>query len=329
MALLFGEVRKILAQYAGRGGKAASSEDVRLFVHEVLQHMLFTGAYGSYRTFKFTAIRGVITLPAEIETPLKIKIGAQVGSVWDKWFDFNGKFDLEHDASCLAGNALREDANEYPTVYDLPPNGSTVGVQCECNEAEDAQLIVSGKDVHGREIHTSHKGERIAGEVLSIKAGNLQISQQTFKLITAVKKSKTKGYVELYWVNRVADKKGFLSSYSPFETVPSYRRVRLQTPCPEFVRVEILARIRLKSFYADSERIPFDNVVLIKTAAQSRNAANNSDNQSAQFKDGYLQDLSTRENVYKNPNTGTPVAVGGPTAAPIRSIRSARRGGRW
>lgn len=329
MPLVFGDVRKILAQYAARGGKAASSEDVRLFAHEVLQHLLFSGAYGSYRTFKFTAVRGVITLPAEIETPLKVKIGAEVGAVWDKWFDFNAKFDLEHDSTCLPGTALREIANEYPTVYDLPGSGSLVGVQCECCEDEDASVIVSGKDPKGREIYTVHKGERIAGEYLSIKSGNIQISQQTFKIITAVKKTVTKGYVELYWVDPAFDRKGFLSSYSPYEMLPSYRRVKLQTQCPNFARVEVLARIRLKPFYADTERVPFDNIVLIKTAAQSRNAANNSDNQTAQFKDGLMQDLATRENVYKNPNTGTPVAVTGPTAIPIRSIQSARRSFGW
>lgn len=328
MPLTFGDARKILAQYAGRGGKASASEDVRLFVHEVLQHMLITGAYGSFRTFKFTAVQGVITLPYELETPLKVKLGAEVGSVWDKWFDFNSRFDLEHDPNCSGPAALREEVNEYATVYDLPSDGSQIGVQCECAEDDEAHIDIIGKDIYGREIHSQHKGESIVGERLSIKQGKLQIGSRVFKQITSVKKSVTKGYVELYWVNSAYERKGFLSSYAPSETLPSYRRFRLTTPCPQYTRVEILGRIRLKPYYADSERIPFDNVVLIKTAAQSRNASNNSNDQGAQFKDGYLQDIITRENVYKNSNTGQPLAVTGPTAAPIRSIRRAGRFGR-
>lgn len=318
MPLTFGDARKLLAPYADRGGKCDTSEDVRLFVYEVLQHMLLSGQYGGLRQFTFNAIKGCVTLPYELEVPLKVRIGGEIGSVWQMWYEYSSSSILEDAAGCSchdAGNALIEDPNRYPTVYDIPENGALIGVQADCQQEPDAHVIVSGIDLYGREVFTSHKGEKIAGEYLTVKRGALNYGQVVFKEIRSVYKTNTNGYVSLWWVAPAYDLKGFLSEYSPYETTPAYRRMRLSIRCAESARVTILGKIRLKDYYADTDRIPFDNIVALKTAAQSRNANTNNDNPTAQFKDTYLLNIINRENMFKKNNTGTPLEVCGATSA--------------
>jgi len=316
MAITFGEARKLVAKYAGSGGKCDTSEEVRLFVQEVLQYMLLSGQYGSIRKYTFYATKGAVTLPYELEVPLKIKIDGCVGSVWNKWYEFYNDYSLSGSRCYDAGDSLIEDPNEYPTVYDLPSGGAQVGVQPMCQEDEGSFVLVKGQDIWGKEVYTSHKGEQIHGEHLSLKKGQLTTSHSFFKTISSILKSRTNGYVQLWWVKVADDTKGFLAEYSPVEEVPQYRRYNLQIPdCPRTAKLTILGKIRLKSFYSDSDILPFDNIAAIKTAAQSRNAQDNNDTQRAQAQDSYLLDLINRENTYKKPNVGQPIEVFTPVSA--------------
>ena len=255
-----------------------------------------------------------------IEVPLKVKIDGNVGTVWDKWFEFYYINDLE---GCIpASNALYEDPNSYPTVYDLPAGGSRVGCLATACEDADAHIIVSGLDATGREIITTHNGEQIIGEYLSIQRGMLKYTQNNFAKITGILKSKTTGYVQLWWVNEVTKFKGFLADYSPLEEHPSYRRYRITSPtCGSCVKVSILGRIRLKENYADTDFIPFDNINTLQLAGQSVNASSNSDPATAQAHDTRMRDLISREANFKKPNTGQPIEIGFVTSGgSIRSI---------
>jgi len=309
MALTFGEARTLLASYAGNGGQCETSEEVRLFVHEVLQYMLFSGQYGARRTFVFNAVKGCITLPFELEVPEKVRIDGTVGNVWNRWYDYSPSTRLDGDDCHDAGDALIEDPNEYCTVYDLPDPGALVGISCDCAQSADAHIIIKGVDNYGREVFTTHKGEKVSGEYLSIKKGQLSYSQTIFKSITSVYKTDTNGYVQLWWVNTAQNLKGFLSEYSPYEKNPAYRRYRFSKACGTYAKVTVLGKIRLKNYYADTDKIPFDNIVSLKTAAQSRNSMANKDMATAQAQDAFMQDFINRENVYKKPNVGQPVEV--------------------
>jgi hypothetical protein len=216
--ITFGEARKILAPWVGKGGACSTAESTRLFVMQVLQYLLISGQYPSTRKFTFNAVKGWFTVPYELEVPLKVKIDGNVGNVWDKWFEFYNVSDIE---GCVpASNALFEDSNFYPTVYDLPNGGARVGCLATAHEAADANIIVTGVDATGREIVTNHMGEQIVGEYITIKHGTIHYTQADFAKITGIKKTETKGYVQLYWVNPTIGKKGFLADYSPLEKTP-------------------------------------------------------------------------------------------------------------
>lgn len=315
MSVTYGEAKKILSQYAGRGGRCPSSSEVDLFCKQVFQYLLYSGEYGNLRKFCFNAVKGCITVPYELEVPLKVQIDGDVGSVWNKWMEFHSGTELG-DKCLPASNALYEEANLFPTVYDLPNSLCRVGCIGTADEEDDAHLIVSGVDDSGREIFTDHEGEQIFGEYLRIRKGTLRYSQVKFAKITGVTKSKTNGYVQLLWVRPELNTRGFLADYAPSEETPTYRRFRLTTPkCGPSVKVSVLAKIRIKDKYADNEVIPFDNLFALQTAGQVQNSSYNNDPALADAQDRRVQDLIGRENEHKAAQPGTPIEVYKPLSA--------------
>lgn len=309
MPLTFKQAKEILAKYDGRGGSCVDAPTVPLFVQKVLQHLLFSGEYGGLRTFSFCAQRGCITLPYELETPIKVKIGDKVGTVWDKWYDYHSSKEM---VDCLPANqALIEDPNYYATVYDIPyQEGSLIGVLATCQEDEDAHVIVQGFDATGREIVTvNYKGEQIVGEYLRIQQGVIKYTKALFAKITGIVKTPTKGYVQLLWVSPARNLKGFLADYSPLETAPNYRRFRLTSPCCETQRVSILGRIRLRSAYTDNDYIPFDNLYALDLAGQEVNANANRAPDLAVAANKQLINTVNLENEHKRVQNGQPMEV--------------------
>lgn len=308
MAITFGEAKNLLAQFAGRGGKCSNAKEVNLFVKQVLQYLLYSGTYGNLRKFCFNAREGCFTAPFELETPLKIKIEGNVGTVWSKWMEFYNYGEL--DGCVPASDALYEEPNLYPTVYELPSGGARVGALATACEDEGAYLIVQGLDPSGREVITNHEGTQVVGEYLRLRKGILRYTQVQFGKITAIEKSKTNGYVQLFWVNSDASFRGFLADYSPLEEKPMYRRFRITSAnCGCSVKVSVLARIRLKENYADNDILPFDNVYALSIAGQAVQAQFNNDAATAQAKDQMMQDLIARESEYKRAGSGQPVDI--------------------
>lgn len=326
MALTFKEARELLAEYAGLGGKCPTAEGVESFVLTVFDYMLQSASYGNERSFDFCAERGCITLPYELEVPLKVKVNDRVGTVYDRWFEYHP---VKEICGCVEwDSAMIEDPNPTPIVYSLdgPSHIGVLGIDCE---DEDAHLIVQGLDAAGNQVYTFHEGQKIAGEYLQIKRGSLQYTQVRFSKIQAINKSLTKGYVILYQYEPSTCFKKFLANYSPVETAPSYRRFRLRVPCGNFAQVLVLGRIRLKPKYLDNDLIPFESRYQLQIAAQQINAMKSNDLQAGAAKEQFLQTLITRENSYKRPNNGQSIEVG------IRrsggSIRNIVQGtfGRW
>lgn len=314
MRITFGEARRILAQYAGRGGKCADTDEVSRFVLQVLDYLLITDASGNERKFCFHAQHGCFTAPHELETPIKVRIDGKVGTVWNRWYEWYGTHELD---KCIpAANALLEDPNYYPTVYDLPSCGAYVVAVATCEEDEGAHVIVQGTDTTGRDVFTVHNGEQISGEYLSLKKHQPRRTQVRFGKITGIVKSKTNGYAQLFHTQTDTGLKSFLADYSPLEEKPSYRRFRLTSPdCGPCVQVSLIGRIRLKSAYADSDYIPFESAYILSIAGQSVNKQYNDQVDVAKAKDLMMQDLIERENSYKKPQAGTPVEVFVPTSA--------------
>lgn len=308
MPITFGTAKEMLAQYASRGGTCPDDSEVDLFVKEVLQYILYKGPTSALRTYCFQVRLGCITFPYEVDIPVKVKMGERAGDVWSQAFKY---YDTPYLAGecLLASDALQEEARYYPTFYDPPAGGSQIGVMGICDEDEDAHVIVKGFDATGREIFTVHKGEQISGEYLSIKKHQIRATTARFAKLTDVVKTKTNGYVQILAVDSVTGFRQFLSDYSPLEEIPQYRRFRLTSRCRDLTEISVLARIRLKENYHDSDVIPFENIHAIKVAAQGLQLQENNDFQGAAAKDQAVDRRLTEENQYKKVGSSTPINV--------------------
>lgn len=307
MPITFGTAKKLLSKYVGSGGKCPSSSDADLFTIKTLQRLLYSGTYGSTRKFTFNAVHGVITAPFELETPLKVKVDGKVGTVWNRWFEYYSTGDLQNCRP--AQDALFEEPNESPVIYDLPTCGSRICTVGTCDEAADAHLIIQGKDATGRQVYTYHQGEQVSGEVVRICKGQQICTNTVFATVEHVIKTRTNGYVQLFGMNSQTGVSRFLADYSPVEENPSYRRFRVDSRyCPHmYAKISVLGRIRLRNSYTDNDIIPFDNLFAIETAGQEINKSYNDDYQGTQAKAVQLQGLITQENDFKRPNNGQPI----------------------
>ena len=324
--LTYSEVKQLISKYAQGGGKCPKDAEVDMFVRTVMKYLLNKGPAGSERTFLFYAKDGCLTLPYELETPLKVKMGGQVGQVWSKWFEYRS---MANDNGCLlAEEALQMTGIESPTIYDLPTGGAFVGALATCQEDADAHVIIKGFDVTGREVFTNHKGEKIVGEYLSLKKGSIRRTSVQFGAITEVFKTTTKGYVNLLWVSPDQLTKGFLADYSPVEETPSYRKAKLKFSNLRGVQeVSIIGRIRLKNYYADNDVVPFDNPYALQLAAKAIQSDYNNQIDAAVARNNILDTIVEQEQNYKRPNTGQPLDM--MVAKSGGAIRRTIRGGRY
>lgn len=298
MALTFGDVRKEVAEYAGRGGKCVDSPETARFARKVLEHLLISGQYGSIRKFCFVAEKGLFTAPPEFEIALKVRIDGRVGEVWSKWFSYHS-VSCELDGCEPAEKILADEPNPVCTAYPLPKGGSILGVLGTCEE-ENAFLIVQGKDPTGREIITMFDGEQIVGERFRIKKGELRFGKVMFGEITGILKSKTNGYTQLFAVDPVNRQQKFLGDYSPLEEIPRYKQLRIMSNrCAPLHHVSVLARIRLKDHYTDNDIVPFESTLPLTIAAQRLFAESNNDLNVVNAKKASLKEFIEGEAAYK------------------------------
>jgi hypothetical protein len=308
MPLTFGRIREIVAPYAGRSGLCADDKQVAIFARSVMQYLLFSGSEAAIRKVCIQAVKGCLTLPPEIEIPLKVRVDRAVGTVWNKWMTYHSQGEgWENCPPC--GNSLQEEG-ETPLQYPLPVGGSQVGVLAKCDEDQESSVIIQGTDPTGREIYTTHRGEKICGEKLTLKKNQVKYGQVKFGHVTSVLKERTNGYVLLYAVNPAHNTQQFLADYSPAEERPSYQRFRLTTPgCADrIVSLSMLVRVRLKDNYHDNELTIFDNELALMLGAQRIQAETNDNTEVSNYKRQAVEDILEKEGSYKA-KKGDPVEV--------------------
>lgn len=329
--LTFKKFRETVAPYAGRAGKCATTEEVSDFAIQIMQDLLISGSYAGVRKICVQARRGCISLPPEVDVPLKVKIDNRNANLWSKWFEFHSTDDSwglegQYPAGIYpAGQVMVEEGTDSPLIYEVPQGGSLLAVIGNCEEEEDATITIAGKDVTGRPIFTHFKGEKIFGEKFRIKKLDRRVGGVPFGTVTSVIKPETNGYVTLVAFDPETGQDTFLADWNPSETTPMYRRFRiLHGDCAkcETVNLSILCRIKLKNSYLDNELTLFENKTIVQLAAQRVQAETNNDLPAAQYKDQALDKKLDQESGFKK-ISGSPVSVFFPTSGgSIRNINS-------
>lgn len=308
MPLTFGEIKALCSPYAGRAGKCSSATEINSFARQVMEYLLVSGSHAGVRKICLYAEKGCVSLPPEVETPIKIKINDCAGNLWNKWYSFHsGDDDL---GTCPPiGQILIDEGVESPLAYAIPEGGSAVGVMATCCENEHATVLVQGKDTTGRPVFTAFNGRQEPGEKFRLAKEQIRYGQVVWGEITGVLKPRTVGYVSLFAVNSRGGHPRFLADWSPTEQKPMYRRYKIVSrDCPPIAKVTMLCRVRLKDSYHENDITFFDNSLAITLASQRLQSEVNNDAQMANYKRGAVEDILEKEAGYKRVPSG-PVDV--------------------
>lgn len=302
MIITLGQARIAVSRYAGKSGKCPESEDVRLFVHEIVQRLLHRGAHGNMRKWCFHAYNGCFTAPNDMEVPLKFKIDGYPEAVWSKWYEFFDVFSSDLcDLSYQPG--LYEEVNPYFTAYDIPYPSAYVAV-VPLDTEQSKYITIQGVDINGKEIFTTFNGRQIHGERLLISRENPTFTTRSFAKITGIEKDRTCNYVRLYWQTYNLDAKqvtgrGLLAEYRPTDTHPSYRRFRVPGIQNSCAKITILGRVKdMTDFYHDNDILPITSLGALTKMAQLIQAEGNDNIQVATFHENTIDNIIENENQY-------------------------------
>ena len=182
-----------------------------------------------------SACQMCITLPREIETVLAVNIGGKPALGYDQLFNFhlNGPGDCRVNCEW----SWQDQGGWHSTYRDLVTPSKLVA-HLQLADDNGKQLIVYGYDVNGQVLRRQVGGEWLNGyQVPTIYGVALPDSQApTIARITGVSKDLTAGSVRLSTVDNGNAAGTLLAVYEPDETLPQYRRIKINRPHP-WVRV--------------------------------------------------------------------------------------------
>ena len=302
MIITLARARTVVAEFCGKSGKCAETDDVRLFVQEIVQRLLHRGAHGNMRKWSFCLTSACFTAPPDMEVPLKVKVDGFPEHVWSQWYEF---FDVHTADTCdnsyLPG--LYEEVNPYFSIYDLPAGGAKIAAIPLGTEAADASITVQGLDRSGNEVFTIQDGVSIHGEKIPINRALPLFSRTTFTKITGIEKTRTTNYVRLYWQKHDSGggllSRGLLGEYRPTDVNPVFRRFRVPAARADCcVKVTVLGRVRELDYYHENDIIPITSIGALKKMAQLIQAERNDNIQVAAFHSSAVGNIIDDENQY-------------------------------
>jgi hypothetical protein len=179
-----------------------------------------------------------VTLPREVEFPLKININSYPSFSRAKLYEFsmNGP-----------GNDMQETVSynwmDKGEVSVLSQPSSLSVIKATINNSSDTgkSLAITGRDGSNAEIT----------ETLILNFSSAPSTSQSFKEILRVSKDVTAGNVDIWDSGN-----NKLSSYAPDETEPFYRRIILSKTAPA---IRMLFRRRTKAVTSDNDFIPLQS----------------------------------------------------------------------
>lgn len=279
MFITLKQARETIAPFVGKSGLCPTDERVRVRVLELVERLLHMGANGNLRKWTFNACNGYFTAPPDLDTILKVTIDGFPERTWSKWYEFSeaSAQDVANISQApLVGRrddiGAHEEPNEFYTINDLPRGGARVSAIAfdAADEGSGASVIVQGLGTGGEQIYTKHAGNPIHGEYLQPKKDAPYYSASIFTKITGIQKSRSINYIRLYWFNPVTHEQGLLAQYRPEETLPSYRRFRVNgLDSKSVAKITVLGRVRILDHYHDHDIIPISNLTALRALAVS------------------------------------------------------------
>lgn len=244
---------------------------------------------------------GCFTAPEELEVPVKYIDNGRVGNVWDYRAEF---LQQANEYECQSGiEGILQEVNTFYTEYDGPKCPFRVLAK-PLGEETDACITIKGLTCDGQEVRTHFNETPIAGEKIQICYAEPKYTQTSYSpVLGQIVKTETKYPVELSWYAPETKEEGFLALLPARNQVTTFRRFRLKAPCTDNHRLIILGRIRFKSYYEDSDVLPFTLESLYLNTAQMLRSQDQNQLDISQVKEGIIQRVIDKQNNYtKTPN---------------------------
>jgi len=290
--LTFGQLLTSVSPYIGRAGICDTTEPaVRLAVATLLQE--YVQRAGTLKKWRLRSFNNYITLPKDLAVILKVRVNGEAQITFSKWYEFFDSASASEKSFCdstQAGTGIRQENNNFPTIFDLPCTGGYVlaelGRKCS-NKTPVGSVIIQGI-ADGKDVITTYKGQTIHGEKMELESGVLKRSNTFFTKITDIIKDQTEDYVKfMYQTSKEAQPKN-LSLMSPKEVTAEFKRALLvgQDKCnpSKCYDVSLFGRIEVFSDYHDNDIIPLTELAGIISLAEAKQASKANNIQGATFK---------------------------------------------
>lgn len=274
---------KALDVFSGELGCGGENyrDDLLDSVQASLEFLLLNGGGELLREWVVTVRNGKFTLPLDLETPLKYKVGSTAtlgyGSINSPYYSYGS----QSVSSCCGYSdwnslQIQINANKVPTAFK-PPDGVALRLLATTKDERDVgkNLMVNGKR-YGLPVLPTHNGFKTAGELLPIfleGSDDIAYGAWEFDDITGVIKDYTCAYVMLSGIDE-CNNTYFLSHYTPDETVPQYTECQLfncnygcGNSCDFFLHM--LGRVKPGIRYIRNEDIlPISSVEILRLLAK-------------------------------------------------------------
>lgn len=176
-----------------------------------------------------------VTLPAEVETVLAVNIGGHPTLGLGELFNFH----LNGPGDChTALDWSWQDLGHYHSTFKDIVTPAKVVTYLKSSADNGKQFIVYGFDVKGDKLRRQVSGQWLDGYQVPTTFGySIPDSEApTIARITGIFKEPTTGPIRLSTVDNDGPNGTLLGVYQPDETVPQYRRIKLNR-CSSWVRV--------------------------------------------------------------------------------------------
>ncbi len=245
-----------------------------------------------------------VTLPREVETPLAVNIGGHPALGRDELFSFhlNGPGDFTVGCDYTWFNT-----GTFPTYRDLSCPSKVIAFLD--NEEDQGKLLrVFGYDEENRPLRTKVGSTWEDGyRVPTIYGYALPDSTApTISRITAIQKDRTVANVRLSSFDNATGSGTLLGVFEPDETLPQYRRIRVNT---EAQWVRMCYRRRSLELISTNDRILLHSRLALLLALRAVKKYAEADLSAAlQFEAQATRILSEKESVL-TPTTANPIQV--------------------
>jgi hypothetical protein len=210
--------------------------------------------------------RRCVSLPREIDTVIGVNIAGKPAIGYHQLFEFH----LNGPGSCKAScNYSWEDRGGFwPTIRDLVVPSKLVA-HLQSAEDNGKTLIVYGYDTNGlllrHQVGTEWRNGYLVPTIygVALPSSDAPIVAR----ITGVFKDRTVGSVRLGTIDDSGSTGATLGIYEPDETVPQYRRIRLNRAC-NWVRIAYLKTN--PTFFSRYDHVPLRSRVAFLLAIQAR-----------------------------------------------------------